>query len=575
LSYLDLGINRLQAGNWTFIYSLSNCTQLQQLWLDRNNLQGTISTYITNISKSLKVLVLIGNELTGAIPSELGYFTDLTVLQIDNNLLSGNIPDIFGNLRNLSILTLSHNKLSGETPQSIGKLEQLIELHFEENDLTGLIPSSLNGCKYLTTLNLSSNSLYGAIPQELFSISTLSEGLDLSYNQLTGVIPLDIGRLINLNSLSLSNNQLSGEIPYTLGQCLLLDSLHLEANLLHGSIPNSLVSLKGITNMDLSQNNLSGRIPEYFESFTSLKIFNLSFNDLEGPVPGGGIFANPGDVFIKGNRKLCAPSPILGLPPCRTSPRKRKEKYIVALVVPFATIVAVTMACIAVITMKNKRREAKRHTDQSLKLFKNIAYTDLYKATDGFSPSNILGSGRFGMVYKGKLKFELCAVAIKVFKFDQLGAPSNFLSECEALRNIRHRNLIRVISVSSTFDPTGNEFKAIILEYKANGNLQSWLHPKEYRQSTKRPLSFGSRIAIAVDIAAALDYLHNRCAPPLVHCDLKPSNVLLNDEMVACLGDFGLAKFLSSDASTQFSNSTSIAGPKGSVGYIAPGENMS
>ena len=175
---------------------------------------------------------------------------------------------------------------------------------------------------------------------------------------------------------------------------------------------------------------------------------------------------------------------------------------------------------------------------------------------------------------KGQFMVEECAVAIKVFRLDQFGAPSNFLSECAALRNIRHWNLIRVISVCSTFDPTGNEFKALILEYMVNGNLESWLHQKEYTKSTKRPLSLGTRIAIAVDIAAALDYLHNRCTPPLVHRDLKPSNVLLNDEMVASLSDFGLAKFLSVDFSTGFNNLSSAVGPRGSIGYIEPGEHM-
>ena len=177
------------------------------------------------------------------------------------------------------------------------------------------------------------------------------------------------------------------------------------------------------------------------------------------------------------------------------------------------------------------------------------------------------------MVYKGQFEFELCPVAIKVFRLQQLGAPSNFLSECEALRNIRHRNLIRVISLCSTFDPTGSEFKALILEYMSNGNLEGWLHPKMFRQTAEKSLGLGSRITIAVDIAAALDYLHNRCTPPLVHCDLKPSNVLLDAEMVAHLSDFGLAKFLSNGS--EFLNSSSIAGPRGSIGYIAPGENMS
>jgi serine/threonine protein kinase len=105
-----------------------------------------------------------------------------------------------------------------------------------------------------------------------------------------------------------------------------------------------------------------------------------------------------------------------------------------------------------------------------------------------------------------------------------------------------------------------------------NGNLEWWLHHKKYGQSMS-VLSLSSRIRIAVDIAAALDYLHNRCTHPLVHRDLKPSNVLLDDEMVAHLSDFGLAKFLLVDSSVGGDHSSSIAGPKGSIGYIAPGEH--
>ncbi|KAL6908212.1 hypothetical protein ACP4OV_002382 [Aristida adscensionis] len=569
LNYLDLGENKLEAGDWTFLTSLANCTQLQILWLDRNNLQGKVPSFITNISKTLKVLVLIENNLSGTIPADIGNFINLTVLQMDRNLLSGCIPDTIGNLRNLSILSLSQNNLSGNIPESIGKLDQLTELYLEENHFTGLIPSSLGGCKHLTRLNISSNSIYGSIPQELFSISTLSEGLDLSDNKLSGDIPLNIGRLINLNSLSLSNNQLSGEIPYTLGECLLLDSLKLEANFLEGSIPKSLNNLQGIKTMDISQNNLSGAIPKYFESFSSLQLLNISFNNFEGAIPVGGVFANSSRVFIQGNSNLCGSSPILQVPLCETSPPRKKRASTIAVVVPLATVVAVTMACFVVNIFKRRKRR-KQLTSQSLNWnrFRCFSYDDLFKATDGFSPSCLAGSGTFGLVYKGQFKFEARNVAIKVFKLDQFGAPNNFMAECEALRNIRHRNLIRVISLCSTFDPSGNEFKALILEYMSNGNLESWLHPKACEQ--KRPLSLGSRITVAVDVAAALDYLHNRCSPPLIHCDLKPSNILLDDEMVACLSDFGLAKFLSSDSSTEYNNSSSVAGPRGSVGYIAP-----
>ena len=192
--------------------------------------------------------------------------------------------------------------------------------------------------------------------------------------------------------------------------------------------------------------------------------------------------------------------------------------------------------------------------------------------------ANLVCSGKYGCVYKDRIESEEHAVAIKVFKLDQLRATKSFLAECEALRNTRHRNLVRVITVCSTSDPTGNEFKALILEFMVNGDLESWLYPTLlHEHHPERPLCLGSRIAIAVDIAAALNYLHNQCMPPMVHCDLKPSNVLLDDVMGACVGDFGLAKFLHGyypSSGIDGSTSTSLVGPRGSVGYIAPGNNF-
>jgi serine/threonine protein kinase len=77
---------------------------------------------------------------------------------------------------------------------------------------------------------------------------------------------------------------------------------------------------------------------------------------------------------------------------------------------------------------------------------------------------------------------------------------------------------------------------------------------------------------IAVDIADALDYLHIHCQPPVVHCDLKPSNILLTQDMGACVGDFGIAKILSQAVSKPLFNSNSSIGIRGTIGYVAPGQ---
>ncbi|PAN43187.2 hypothetical protein PAHAL_8G236300 [Panicum hallii] len=558
--------------------TLVNASKLQALELRDNAFTGVVPSYW-----SLPNLIQLDleNNFTGTIPSEIGNLKNLTILQLGGNKFLGTIPATLGNLDNLFILSLAHNNLFGEIPQSIGKLERLSELYVQENNLSGSIPPSLGGCKSMVILNLSHNVFQGSIPPELLTISSLSGGLDLSYNKLTGSIPSNVGDLINLESLDISNNQLSGEIPHTLGECLHLESIHLEVNFLSGSIPSSIMSLRGMTEMDLSQNNLSGEIPVFLETFSTLQLLNLSFNNLEGVVPTGGVFGNSSKVHLQGNKKLCAADPVLQLqlPVCMSAAsRRNKTSYIISIAVPLASVVMILTACSALIICKKRIQFKNSRLDQPCKELKKISYSDVANATNEFSSDNLVGSGQFGTVYKGTFKFEAHPVAVKVFKLDQLGAPKSFFAECEALRNTRHRNLIRVVSLCSSLDQMGNEFKALILEYMGNGTLESWLHhPKVDTQSKMtRVLDLGSRILVAVDIAAALDYLHNWCRPPLVHCDLKPSNVLLDDDMVAHVSDFGLAKFLHGcDSSARLlMSSTNIAGPRGSIGYIAPEYGM-
>uniref|UniRef100_J3N9P2 Receptor kinase-like protein Xa21 n=1 Tax=Oryza brachyantha TaxID=4533 RepID=J3N9P2_ORYBR len=575
LTQLDLGANLFESVDWSSLSSEINSTKLEAIYLDNNKLHGIIPSCIGNLPRSLQMLFLTKNRISGTIPSEIAKLTNLTVLHLSENLISGDIPETLGNLVNLFVLGLSHNKLSSKIPRSIGKMGKLGEVYLQENNLSGAIPSSLQSCRNLVMLNLSCNALNGSIPPELLSISSLSKGLDLSYNKLTGPIPSEIGSLINLDLLDMSNNQLSGKIPHTLGECLHLESLQLDANFLDGSIPESFMSLRGISLMDLSRNNLYGEIPNFLENFTSLQLLNLSFNNLEGIVPTYGVFSNSSTVFVQGNKNLCTESPRLQLPVCASTPSKIKKKsYLTLIALPLASVATVIiLLCLAAILHK-KRIKLGKQIDQSLHELKKFTYAEIAEATNEFSSDNLVGSGAFGVVYKARFKFDAQEVAVKVFKLDEIGASNNFLAECEVLRNTRHRNLMKVVSLCSTFDPMGNEFKALILEYMANGNLESWLHPKTQKHGQRRSLSLGSIILIARDIAAALDYLHNWCTPPFVHCDLKPSNVLLDEDMGAHVSDFGLAKIICNHSSARLNSLSSIAGPRGSVGYIAPEYGM-
>ena len=93
-----------------------------------------------------------------------------------------------------------------------------------------------------------------------------------------------------------------------------------------------------------------------------------------------------------------------------------------------------------------------------------------------------------------------------------------------------------------------------------------WLYPEGVECGST--LTLTQRLNIAIDVASALDHLHHDFDPPVVHCDLKPGNVLLDEDMTAHVGDFGLARFLSHDSSQ---TGSSTIGLKGSIGYIAPG----
>ncbi|XP_042488730.1 probable LRR receptor-like serine/threonine-protein kinase At3g47570 [Macadamia integrifolia] len=576
LARLSLASNNLGSGeadDLNFVNTLINCSSLTLLELESNQFGGLLPISIANLSNQLIDLSLSKNQIFGDIPVEIGNLESLQFLGLAHNLLEGSIPTSIGRLQMLSGLELDVNRLTGSIPSSLGNLTQLVELYLGYNLLQGKIPSSLGKYKYLLALGLSSNSFSGIIPRELFDLSTLVE-LNLSRNSLFGSLLMEVGRLINLEVLDISENMLSGEIPSNLGACTQLSDIHMDSNLFQGSIPSSLRSLRGLEHLDLSRNNFSGFIPKYLGTFKFLQQLNLSFNHLEGDVSTDGAFRNLSAISVIGNNKLCGGIPELHLPACQT--RKLKEdgrphvyKLIAIICGCGASLCLIFMAFFFIIYWKRKEKK-----ESTLLLIEGhhfkISYAELLKATDGFSSTNLIGVGSFGTVYKGVLNHGETIVAIKVLNIKQRGASKSFMVECESLRNIRHRNLVKILTSCSSIDFEGNDFKALVYEFMPGGNLERWLHPHANGiQDEQRHLNFVQRLNIAIDMAIALDYLHHHCHTQIIHCDLKPSNILLDGDLTAHLGDFGISKILSRVTNISQNHTTSIE-IKGSIGYIAP-----
>ncbi|XP_071720733.1 uncharacterized protein [Rutidosis leptorrhynchoides] len=580
LTWFSVNSNHLGNGNFDdlkFVTSLANCTNLSILGFAANNLGGVLPKTMFNFTQ-LTNLIVGENMISGSIPYEIGQLVKITSLFMYSNLFTSKIPDSIGNMVNVGVMSLEGNLLSDSIPSSLGNLTLLSILSLHTNNFVGRIPSSLSNCKGLQKLDLHRNKLSGSIPEEIFGLSSLTTTLDLSNNHFVGSLPTEVGKLRNLVSLNISNNMLSGLIPSSLGACTSLVVLSISGNVFEGDIPSTFSSLRGLEILDLSRNNLTGTIPEFLGDFMFFDTLNLSFNGFMGKLPDKGPFRNVSKVSIKGNAKLCGGFPEFQLPQCSISSKKNTISR--TMIIIFSVIGVIFVLVVALVSyLIWKRRYSKKVSSGTIsdnENFPRISYRVLHEATDGFSSANLIGYGKFSLVYKAILNQNngLKTVAVKVLKLSVRGADKTFVAECEALRNIRHRNLVKVITSCSGVDYNGNDFKALIYAYMVNGSLDEWLHQNrtvnQDIEEERRSLNFIQRLNVVIDVASALVYIHCQCESPLVHCDIKPSNVLLDVDLVAHLGDFGLARFFQYTAHDSSTSHTNSLGVKGTVGYAAP-----
>ncbi|MED6161988.1 hypothetical protein PIB30_066113 [Stylosanthes scabra] len=528
---------------------------LMEFKLSINNLSGEIPQSIGSLP-SLTDFVVIMNNLSGTLPPEFGRYSKLQNFQISSNNFTGMLPENLCYYGELITLTIYKNSLNGELPESLGNCSSLQYLKIWSNDFSGNIPSGLWKSSNLVNFMVSHNRFTGELPDKLSPSIAL---FDISYNQFSGRIPTGVSSWTNVVEFIASRNYFNGTIPHELTELpkltqLLLDqnnltgtipsdiaswnslvTLNLSHNHLYGQIPDSVGQLPALLELDLSENQFSGQVPSLSSRLTNL---NLSSNHLTGKVPSD--FQNSAfDTSFLDNPGLCADKAELNIKLCNSgSQSSRKDSsssWSPALII--ALVLAVSLLAIAVLFLLIRLiKKGKRVLNNSWKLtsFQRLSFTES-DIVSSMTEHNIIGSGGYGTVYRVNVN-DFGFVAVKKIsgngRLDRK-LENSFLSEVKILSSIRHRNIVKLLCC-----PVQHNHVAL-----------NW--PK--------------RIQIAIGVAQGLSYMHHDCSPPIVHRDVKTSNILLDYQFNAKVADFGLARMLIKPG--ELATMSTVVG---SFGYLAP-----
>ncbi|CAL5049622.1 unnamed protein product [Urochloa decumbens] len=538
------------------------CGVVTGLALSRLNLTGLVPASVCAL-KSLARLDLSYNNLTGPFPAAALYpCAELRFLDLSNNQLSGPLlRDIDGLSPAMEHLNLSTNGFAGEVPPAVARLPSLKSLILDTNRFSGEFPARIWSFPKLTTVMIQNNSFTGTLPSE---ISPSISRLEMGNNMFSGSFPkLALG----LKVFRAENNRLAGELPADMSKLGNLTDLSVAGNRIAGSIPASIKFLQRLNTLDLSGNRISGVIqPGSLGTLPALTTLD----------------------FFLGNPGLCARAGSgTNLPTCRGARAKLSKGLIILSAAVLAGIVLICSTGIAWLLLFRRQKERQ----QAVKHWKMTAFTHInFTESDVLSnirPDNVIGSGGSGEVYRIRLGHRVgvmgsIAVAIerlwntrkqssngygagsivavkKICRSSRPRMEKEFNAEVNVLGSVRHANIVQLLCCISN-----EEEKLIVLEYMKNGSLDLWLHHRD-REGAPGPLDWPRRLAIAVDVARGLSYMHHDCARPVVHRDIKSKNILLDHNLHAKIADFGLTLLL-----PEHGLPVSVSTGGGTQGYMAP-----
>ncbi|KAL8139959.1 hypothetical protein V2J09_005980, partial [Rumex salicifolius] len=616
LQYLDLSYNTGLKG---VLPDLGKLKKLINLSLVGCSFSGPVPESIGSLPL-LSLLALNSNGFIGNIPSSLGNLTELTYLDLSDNQISGTIPvsngsmpgldkllkakhfhfginkltgeipeTLFSSNMNLIHVLFDNNQFSGKIPESLGLVNTMEVIRFDNNSFTSA-PANLNNLTNLQEMDMSNNSFNSSAPPEWFStltsLTTLllqnpycTENTGSTYctaqqTKLTSYsTPFDNCTASQCSSGQTSSPKCKCAIPYTgtlvfraptfsnLGISSNYDDL--EASIIKAfnsvNLPVNSVSLSNVTRDQYSYLRISLAVFPDGTKFNTTEISYLGFV-LSNQILKTPSYFGPYIFFSDSSSSAAGDSP---------GKKKSVSTGLIAGIAVGVAVLLVLLICAGLYACRQKKRAemATSKTDPFATWDKNKSFGDvpqlqgthsftfdeLKRCTQDFADSNNIGAGGYGKVYKGVLANKK-VVAIKRAQMGSMQGAVEFKNEIELLSRVHHKNLVNLIGFCYE---QGEQM--LVYEFMPNGTLMDNLRGK-----SKYNVDWITRMRIALGSARGLAYLHELADPPIIHRDIKSSNILLDERLHAKVADFGLSKAFGDGQSYV---TTQV---KGTLGYLDP-----
>ncbi|KAG9129885.1 hypothetical protein Leryth_007034 [Lithospermum erythrorhizon] len=546
----------------------------------------------SNMSESFNRVVslaLPNSNLLGSLPGNLGMIQYLTFLDLSKNNINGSIPESIFHATELRYLDFSNNMISGELPEFVGCLKKLQVLNLSDNALIGKIPANLTSLHNLTVISLKSNYFFGAIPCGFDSVQVL----DVSCNLINGSLPPNIGGN-SISYLNVSFNRISGEIHQEFAE-----------------------TFPPTATLDLSFNNFTGGIPKRpiflkQDSKSFMGNQELYGTPLRNPSPTPSSMSTPSNASSHAEKT--------NSPPSSCSSNWLKPIIIVTIVIANVALLSFFILVIFYFLYQYKKKiegnikkepESAKECDRAsspgtteeynwLRTWPCFGHVDETSSECRYNDIELINARKYQtnrspqledeqkkgelVIFDGEKELELetllkgsayvlgasgscimykvvledgTILAVRRIGESGVGRFKDFENQVKFIAKLVHPNLVRIHGFYWDVDD-----KLVIYEFVPNGSLANARHRKAGTSPCHLP--WEARLKIAKGVACGLSYIHDK---KHVHGNLKPSNILLNEDMEPKLGDFGLERLLMGDNSSKIGWSARNFGSKRSNSF--------